>query len=88
MRPDSFPKVNDVMLAEAIRQLLPLAERSAKEIKRRRMATIFLPNLLKMGSRIAGRRLTRLRGFAGFSVRHPLRINGLAGKVCTTTDGE
>jgi hypothetical protein len=32
--------------------------------------------------------LTRLRGFAGFSVRHPLRINGLAGKVCTTTDGE
>jgi hypothetical protein len=32
--------------------------------------------------------LARLRGFAGFSVRHPLRINGLAGKVCTTTDGE
>ena len=32
--------------------------------------------------------LARLRGFAGFSVRHPLQINGLAGKVCTTTGGE
>ena len=40
--------------------------------------------LLDGGARV----LARLRGFAGFSVRHPLRINGLAGKVCTTTDGE
>ena len=32
--------------------------------------------------------LTRLRGFAGFSVRHPLPINELAGKVCTTAGGE
>ena len=32
--------------------------------------------------------LTRLRGFEGFSVRHPLPINGLAGKVCTTAGGE
>ncbi len=26
MRPDQFPRVNDVMLAEAMRQLLPVAE--------------------------------------------------------------
>jgi hypothetical protein len=32
--------------------------------------------------------LARLRGFAGFSVRHPLPINELAGKVCTTAGGE
>ena len=32
--------------------------------------------------------LARLRGFEGFSVRHPLPINGLAGKVCTTAGGE
>jgi hypothetical protein len=35
MRPDRFPKVNDVMLAEALRQLLPLAEKAAKEINER-----------------------------------------------------
>jgi hypothetical protein len=35
-----------------------------------------------------GHALARLRGFAGFSVRHPLPINELAGKVCTTAGGE
>jgi hypothetical protein len=35
MRPDRFPEVNDVMLAEAIRQLLPLAERASREINER-----------------------------------------------------
>jgi hypothetical protein len=29
MRPDRFPKVNDVMLAEAMRQILPLAKEAA-----------------------------------------------------------
>jgi len=31
--------------------------------------------------------LTRLRGFAGFSMPRPLSINGLVGKVCTTGVG-
>jgi hypothetical protein len=31
MRPDRFPKVNDVMLAEALRQIFPLAEQKARE---------------------------------------------------------
>lgn len=32
MRPDRFPKVNDVMLAEALRQILPLAEGASREV--------------------------------------------------------
>jgi hypothetical protein len=32
MRPDRFPKVNDVMLAEALRQVFQLAEHRAREI--------------------------------------------------------
>ena len=39
-------------------------------------------------SRLFAGVLARLRGFAGFSVRHPLPINELAGKVCTTAGGE
>jgi hypothetical protein len=33
MRPDKFPKVNDVMLAEALRQLIPVAEFGVRSLK-------------------------------------------------------
>jgi hypothetical protein len=33
MRPDRFPKVNDVMLAEALRRLLPVAEIAVRSEK-------------------------------------------------------
>lgn len=32
MRPERFPKVNDVMLAEALRQLMPVAEAGVRTI--------------------------------------------------------
>ena len=33
MRPDRFPKVNDVMLAEALRQLIPVGEFGVRALK-------------------------------------------------------
>jgi hypothetical protein len=33
MRPDRFPKVNDVMLAETLRQLIPVAEFGVRSLK-------------------------------------------------------
>jgi hypothetical protein len=33
LRPDRFPKVNDVMPAEALRQLLPVAEFGVRALK-------------------------------------------------------
>lgn len=36
MRPSRFPKVNDVMLAEALRQLLPVADSGVRAVKTER----------------------------------------------------
>jgi hypothetical protein len=33
MRPDRFPKVNDVVLAEALRQLLPVAQEGVRALR-------------------------------------------------------
>ena len=41
MRPDRFPKVNDVMLAEALRQLIPVAESGVRVLKTTRAVRCF-----------------------------------------------
>ena len=64
MRPDRFPKVNDVMLAEAMRQLIPVAEFGVRALKTVRSVRPFrrAETMLNMWSRQERGRLKKLGG--------------------------
>jgi hypothetical protein len=64
MRPDRFPKVNDVMLAEALRQLIPVAQSGVLSLKTRNAAMPLFraQNTLEMWTRQERGRLKKLGG--------------------------
>lgn len=64
MRPDRFPKVNDVMLAEALRQLIPVAEFGVRSLKTTHAVRPFrrAEVVLEMWARQERGRLKKLEG--------------------------
>jgi hypothetical protein len=63
-RPDRFAKVNDVMLAEALRQLLPVAETGVRKLKTANAVAPFrrAEVVLQMWARQERGRLKKLDG--------------------------
>jgi hypothetical protein len=64
MHPDRFPKVNDVILAEALRQLIPVAEFGVRALKTTHAVGPFrrAETVLEMWTRQERGRLKKLGG--------------------------